>query len=156
MNMFDEARSLKCMLESRKMTQKELARSLGVSASYVANKLRLLHHTEDMQRKIIDCRVSERHARALLRIAEHAEREEALSRIIAEGMSVERAEAMISIMTDERAPAAIAESDKDHGLIRFLDNLTSSCNALSSIGINVNKSVRYIEKKLCIFISVDE
>ena len=61
MNMFDEARSLKCVLETRKMTQRELGQSLGVSTSYVANKLRLLNLSEDLEKLIITSRVSERH-----------------------------------------------------------------------------------------------
>ena len=155
-NMFDEARSLKCMLELRKMTQKELATSLGVSTSYVANKLRLLQHTEDMQKRITDCRVSERHARALLRLNDLKERETALRRIVDERMSVERAEAMICIMSEDSSHEKIASGNKCRGVTRLLDNVKASCNALASLGVHVKHSIRYIDKKLCIYITVDE
>ena len=61
MNMFDEARSMHGMIQMCKMTQSELAQKLGVSQSYVANKLRLLKFGEEMQKKITDSAISERH-----------------------------------------------------------------------------------------------
>ncbi len=156
MNMFDEAKSLKCMLEMRKTTQKELAKSLGVSTSYVANKLRLLQHTESMQKRIISSTVSERHARALLRIEDIEEREAVLSRIINEKMSVERTETLISIIADHEFSHSTKKTSDECCVNRFLDNLKSSCDTLSACGVSVRKTVRYNNEKLCIFITVDE
>ena len=42
MNMFDEARVIDGMIRMCKMTQGEVAKKLGVSQSYVGNKIRLL------------------------------------------------------------------------------------------------------------------
>ena len=47
MNMFDEARSVRGMIEMCGITQSQMAKKLGVSQSYVANKLRLLSLTPD-------------------------------------------------------------------------------------------------------------
>ena len=156
MNMFDEARSLKCMLEARKMTQGELAKSLGVSTSYVANKLRLLRHTEDMQSAIAKSGITERHARALLQICDEEKRAVALARIINEKMTVERAEAMISIIavSDTRLPRHAP--CKESPVTLFLDSLKSSCDTLTSLGTSVKRSVRYTDNKLCIYITIDE
>ena len=156
MNMFDEAKSLKIMLEARKMTQKELAKSLGVSPSYVANKLRLLSHTETMQKTIIENAVSERHARALLRIEDISERYTMLSRIINEKLSVERTEALISIVTSREAVHFLKTESRTASVARFLDNLKSSCEFLASQGVDVIKSVRYSDNKLRIYITIDE
>lgn len=156
MNMFEEAKALRCVIESRKMTQKELAKSLGMSASYVANKLRLLSLDEVSQKTIIEAGISERHARALLRINDDAVRAEALARILNEKMSVERAEAMICTLTDRQAPALIRAEDPACGVTRFLDSIKSSCEALASLGVDVERKIRYNHKKLCIYITVDE
>lgn len=156
MNMFDEARSLKCMLEARKMTQKELAKSLGVSTSYVANKLRLLRHTEDMQSVITESGITERHARALLQICNEEKRNAALARIIKEKMTVEQAEAMISIITDSIPKVPQTKVSTENPVTLFLDNLKSSCDTLTSLGTEVKRSIRYSGKKLCIYITIDE
>ena len=74
MDMFKEAESLACMLEKRKLKQRELAESLGVSPSYIANKLRLLNYSAEMRKIITDSGLSERHARALLRLNDKEKR----------------------------------------------------------------------------------
>ena len=66
MDMFDEARAIKSTMQLCHLTQSELARQLGVSQSYVANKLRLLKLPEKVRRQILDCGLCERHARLLL------------------------------------------------------------------------------------------
>lgn len=68
MDMFDEARSLSGMIEMLGLTQDEVAKRLGVSQSYIANKLRLLKFSDAVREKIRKTHVSERHARALLRL----------------------------------------------------------------------------------------
>ena len=54
MNMFDEARAMSGTLLLCKITQRELAERLGVSQSYVANKIRLLSLSPDMEKKITE------------------------------------------------------------------------------------------------------
>ena len=68
MNMFEEARTISGMIQMLGMTQSEVAKKLGTSQSYVGNKVRLLNLSEGIQKKILDLGLSERHARALLRL----------------------------------------------------------------------------------------
>ena len=82
MTMFEEAKSLYGMMKMRKMTQSETAKMLGVSQSYVANKLRLLQLDQKMQDRICESGLSERHARVLLRIKDEGLRREVLDKII--------------------------------------------------------------------------
>ena len=98
MNMFDEARALRGTLEMCGITQGEMARRLGVSQSYIANKLRLLNHCENMQKKILDSGISERHARALLRLRDEGVREAALDRVCREKMNVAECEALVDLL----------------------------------------------------------
>ena len=156
MNMFEEAKSIKYMITARKMTQKDMAKSLGVSPSYIANKLRLLAHTDDMQKRISDSGLSERHARALLRISDTVSREAALSRIIDEKMSVERAEAMIAITAEEESAVLVGKGDGCRGVIRFLDNLKSATDSLASLGVEISRDIKYVDDKLRITITIKE
>ena len=156
MNMFDEARSLKCVLETRKMTQRELGQSLGVSTSYVANKLRLLNLSEDLEKLIITSRVSERHARALLRLDSEDERRVLLDRIINEGLTVARTEALADISTMRAFPAAIAQSDKKDAAATFIEGIKNAARALSSVGIEAKIIERHYESKLYLTAIIDE
>ena len=65
------------------MSQEEIARRAGISQSAVANKLRLLRFSHEEQRLILSAQLTERHARALLRLTSFSQIERAIS-IIAE------------------------------------------------------------------------
>ena len=69
MDMFEEAQALCGMIQMLGLTQDEVARKLGVSQSYIANKLRLLKFSSRVREKIREGNLSERHARALLRLS---------------------------------------------------------------------------------------
>ena len=68
MNMFDEARALSGTIKMRGISQSEMAKMLGVSQSYIANKLRLLTLDDGLKAKICESNLTERHARAILRL----------------------------------------------------------------------------------------
>ena len=68
MDMFDEARAMRSTMELCHLTQRELGERLGTSQSYVANKLRLLDYTDEDIERIRKYSLTERHARAILRL----------------------------------------------------------------------------------------
>ena len=69
LNMFDEASAISALIDLYGLTQEEVAAKLSASQSYVANKLRLLRFDDFERQVIIERRLTERHARALLRRA---------------------------------------------------------------------------------------
>ena len=68
LNPFEQARGLQDILALWGCTQAEAAKRLGMAQPTLANKLRLLQLTADQQQFILDNRLSERHARAVLRL----------------------------------------------------------------------------------------
>lgn len=86
----EEAISIKKILDLGEKTQEQLAEKLGVSQSAVANKLRLLNLNEAVQEALLKKKISERHARSLLRIQDSKKQKEMLDRIINERLTVKR------------------------------------------------------------------
>ena len=82
LNMFEEAEGIRKLIETWSVTQEEAAYRLGKSQSTVANKLRLLRLSEKERRRISDAGLTERHARALVRIDDPEVRSNALGTII--------------------------------------------------------------------------
>ena len=156
MDMFKEAESIACMLERRKLTQAELAQSLGVSPSYIANKLRLLQHSPEARQKITSNGVSERHARTLLRLEAEEKRLELLDRIITEGLNVERTEALVDTMRSSEMPLRITAEGQAPAIQKFLDGIKDSVKALKSLGVDVKSHESYHGSRLYITLSIDE
>ena len=156
MDMFKEAESLACMLEKRKLKQRELAESLGVSPSYIANKLRLLNYSAEMRKIITDSGLSERHARALLRLDSEEDRLKILERIKAEGLSVYVTEALVDGMRAPMATLKARRLTRTHAVSGFLDGVKESVTHLRSLGIEARHTESYHGTKLYVTISIDE
>lgn len=156
MDMFEEAASIHGMMKMLNLTQKEMAKKLGVSQSYIANKLRLMNHTERHKKRILELNLTERHARALLRLDKEDVREIALEKIGERGFNVAEAEALIDLLYEQQAPFRIGKADKLSAIGSFRDSIRSSIERLSSIGVDAKERSYYYRDKLYITIAIDE
>ena len=86
----EEAISYKKILDMGYLTQEDLAIKLGKTQSTVANKLRLLNLTEDVQEALLEEKISERHARSLLKLTNPAQQREMLENIITNRLTVRK------------------------------------------------------------------
>ncbi len=98
LNPIEEARTYQKILEIDQMTQDELAKTMGKSQSAVANKLRLLSLSDEVQDSLLKEQISERHARALLNISDAKKQKEMLKKVISNKMTVRTLEEEISKM----------------------------------------------------------
>ena len=101
LTMFEEARGVSRLIRRYGLTQEEAAARLGKSQSTIANKLRLLRLTHEEQEWIMNSGLSERHARALIRLESEDLRREALSKIIAEGLTIQQTEDFITLLINQ-------------------------------------------------------
>lgn len=84
----EEAKSYKIILDMGSFTQEQLAKRMGKSQSTVANKMRLLTLTNEVQMALMNNLISERHARCLLQVKDSEKQKEVLNKIITERMNV--------------------------------------------------------------------
>ncbi len=94
----EEAISYKKILDMGYITQDALATKLGKTQSTVANKLRLLNLEDDVQEALLNEKISERHARSLLKLTNKEQQKQMLNRIINERLTVRRADEEIEKM----------------------------------------------------------
>ena len=92
LNLFEEALAIRSLIALGNMTQETCAKRLSVSQSYVANKLRLLRMSPAEQEIIIANDLTERHARAVLRLPGEHERMQVLEIFVKRQMNVAAAE----------------------------------------------------------------
>ena len=156
MNMFDEARALDGMIKMCNMTQAEIAKKLGVSQSYVGNKLRLLRFSDEIQRLIIECGLCERHARTILRLDDEEKMREVIEKVHTRHLTVAECEAAVDVLVEARLPKALGLAPKRERIDRFEEFLAASLKSLESMGISAKRETGYYGKKRYIMISIEE
>ena len=92
----EEAKSYKKLLDRGYLTQDQLASRMGKTQATISNKLRLLNLDEKVQDALLNNEISERHARALLRLTNPVDQVEMLNRIISNRLNVKLTEEEIT------------------------------------------------------------
>ena len=136
LNFFEEAAAIYALMRDRSMTQEETARRLGMSQPALANKIRLLRLSGEEQRIILENRLTERHARALLRVDDPIRRVQALKAIVERRLNVAQTEALIKDILSEAEPVQKPKRTfiaKDVRL--FLNTIDHAVKAMKSAGI---------------------
>ena len=155
LSMFEEARGIARLIRKYGLTQEQAAVKLGKKQSTIANKLRLLRLTFEEQEWILTANLSERHARALLRINNPNLRREVLSRVITENMNVSETEAFVTDVLMKKSSKPEEPSEKPHRKIAvkdvriFVNTINRAVDTMRLSGINAisrrNETDDYIE-----------
>jgi len=117
----EEARSYEMLLNRGYMTQEELAKKMGISQSAISNKLRLLTLEDDVQKAVLHEKISERHARSLLKIKDSDNQIKMLNRIIKERLTVKQLEEEIKKMNNNQS-SEIPKINSQPDIISILNN----------------------------------
>ena len=95
LSFFDEANAIEKLISYYGMTQEDAALKLSKAQSTIANKLRILKLSDEEKELITKFNLTEKHARALLRLGSKEERLEIINRVIKFNLNVERTEQAI-------------------------------------------------------------
>ena len=112
LNMFEQAYGFKKLIENYHLTQDEVARRMSLSQSAVANKIRLLRLSYEEQKLILEHNLTERHARAMLKLEENGKRAEAICYVAENKLNVQATEQYVEEIL------ARAEQKKKDGILR--------------------------------------
>ncbi len=157
LTVFEEAEGISRLINEYGISQSEAAARLGLAQSTLSNKLRLLRLNDTIKDRIISARLTERHARALLRIPEE-QRETALNHIIAEGLTLAQTEEYINhlltpqIEENEIIPEEPVRKAAIGDVRLFSNSLTKLLSTLNNAGIKAQsrkyETDKYIEYKV--------
>ena len=140
MDMFEEAGALLGMIRMLSLTQEEIATRLGVSQSYVANKLRLLKFSPKVREKITAAGLSERHARALLRLEEDEMILKTVEQIARDSLTVLSTEQLVDALLRTREGGGVLET------VSLIEGLVYSyMETIRNLGVRIRKTVEESE-----------
>ena len=145
----EEAQGISRLMGQFGMSQEQTARLLGKSQSAVANKLRLLRHSQPVLEALRQAELTERHARALLKLPDEQMKLRAIAEITRQNMSVARTESYVeSLLAQPRDKA-----DKAN-VAAFLNTLTQSLAKIQLSGIGAVSERRETDSQIVLTITI--
>lgn len=153
LNPFEEAEGIQKLIEKQGLTQETAAKKLGKKQSTVANKLRLLKLNADERAKIMQAGLTERHARALLKLKEPKDRAFALEKMIKNSLNVQQSEELIQkILTEDQMKLNMPSAHRTiiiKDVRIFINTLDKAVNTMRVSGIDAvsehTESEEYLE-----------
>ncbi|WP_051296605.1 ParB/RepB/Spo0J family partition protein [Anaeroarcus burkinensis] len=152
LHFLEEAEGFQLLIVQFGFTQEELAKRVGKSQSTLANKLRLLKLTPQVRKRLQEERLSERHARALLKLESPEEQEAVLAVVCAEQLNVRQTEDLIvcrqQLPVEEEGNGKSKKKERKRltGVIRdvriFLNTIQQVADTMKKNGLAVQMQQR--------------
>ena len=138
---FEEALAIERLMDEFGLSQDEAARRLGKAPSTVSNKLRLLSLPKEAQKMLTENSLSERHARALLKLGEE-DIIPTLGKVVSKKLNVSQTEKLVEdILTEKNAPRRTTKRMFSDVRI-FLNTINNAFETMKSAGIAADLSNR--------------
>lgn len=148
----EEAEGIARLMRLYGLSQEQAAIRIGKSQSAVANKLRLLRHTAPVRDALREHKLSERHARALLKLPSETARLEAIETIARKNMTVAAAEDHIESLLTRRPIRHGGEETPSVG--RFLQTVDQSLQLMKNAGLAADSTRREDEREIVLTIRI--
>ncbi|MEE1138923.1 MAG: ParB/RepB/Spo0J family partition protein [Acutalibacteraceae bacterium] len=140
LSFFEEAVAIDKLINEYGMSRDEVCKKLGKAPPTVSNKLRLLRLPEEIRLKIVQENLTERHARALLRLNNLSQIQRALSIISEKRLNVEESEKLIDqiLNNDSRRRQPPVKLFKDVRI--FVNTLNHAVDTMRRAGIEADSA----------------
>ena len=146
---FEEAAAIARLISRYGLSQEQAAAKVGKSQSAVANKLRLLRHGDTVLSALREAGLTERHARALLKLPGEAEKLEAIATIQRLELSVAATEKYVASLLSA-APSRPRKTD----VSSFLNTLTDSLAKIQRSGVKAISERRETDAQIVLTITI--
>lgn len=144
----EEARGIAQLVNKWHIRQEEVAELLGRSQSSVANKLRLLKHSEAVLDALRNADLTERHARALLKLPSEEQKLEVIETIVRQDMNVAKTEQHIQHLLQNQPPR-----HRKPNVNAYIRNLTQNLAKMQQSGISAISERRETESEIVLTIT---
>ena len=154
LDFWEEALALDKLMSVCGLSQSEAAKKLGKSQSAIANKLRLLQHSPAVLQKLRAASLTERHARALLRLPEESQRLSVIDRITVQQLSVAQTEALIARMLTAPPPRKNRLPGLGKDLRLFFNAVEHNLSLIRSAGFAADTQRQETEQEIILTIRI--
>lgn len=142
LNFLEEARAYKKLMEDFNLTQGDIAKRVSKQQSTISNKIRILSLPEELQQMLMANKLTERHARALLKLSDEADRKKILKRVIDNNLNVKQTEKLIEELLLSKEKAYRKKNKINYISYKiYLNTIRKAFNQVK----NVEKEAKFIE-----------
>ena len=149
LDFIEEAAGIARLMDRWSMSQEQAARLIGKSQSAVANKLRILRHSQPVLDALRESELTERHARALLKLPTEAEKLSAIAFVTRQNLSVARTEQYIETLLAGRK-----EQNGRVDLGSFLSRLDQTLQRIQLSGVPAVSERRETDRQIVVTITI--
>lgn len=137
---FEEACAIEKLITDYGMTREDICKKLGKAPTTISNKLRLLRIPEEIRHRITHENLTERHARALLRLTSFSQMERAISIIAEKRLTVAESEKLVSqiLVNDSGKKQPPVKLFKDVRI--FVNTLNHAVDTMRRAGIEADSA----------------
>lgn len=152
----EEAIAYRKLIDLHKITQAELSVQVGKSQSTIANKIRLLNLTQEVQDAILKREISERHARTLLSVKQEELQIKLLKVVIEKGLNVKQTEKLIEdhLMPKEKQQQATTITKIPKNVKLAINTFNQAAQMVEKTGMNVKTQTEETDDAYVITISL--
>lgn len=139
LNVIEEAQGYRRLIEEFSLTQEVLAQRLGKNQSTIANKLRLLKLPAEIKNMLAEGKITERHARPLLKLDSSNKQQQVVEIILKQNLNVSETEEMVGRLTE--IPQSASKEKRSRRLIVrdlriFVNTIKQAVQAIRQAGLN--------------------
>ena len=149
LDFMEQAQGISFLMESFTLSQEQAANLLGLSQSAVANKLRLLRHRLPVQQRLRETNLTERHARALLKLNTEQDKLRAIETIARLDMNVAKTEQYISSLLEGKA-----ENPRKANISAFIKHVSNTLTKFQQAGVPAISQRTETEDKIVLTITI--
>lgn len=139
LHFLEEAEGFQQLLANFGLTQEELARRVGKNQSTIANKLRLLRLSPEVRQDLVAASLTERHARALLKLEDPGKQQEALAVIRQNALNVREAEDLVEGLLDDIS-REMAKKAPRQNVVKIIRDVRIFLNTINSVVAEMKKA----------------
>ncbi len=149
LNFLEESEAFQTIMQDYGYTQQELAKTLGKNPSTIANKLRILKLSPAIKKKLVEYNLTERHARALLKLPTEELQMEVLEKVGKQELNVKKTEQLIEQVLVNLTQEKVEEkknNQKFRAFVRdirlFTNTITQAVDMIQQSGIDAKYTMK--------------
>jgi len=156
LNYIEEAEGYESLIRDHNYTQEQLAGLIGKKQSTIANKLRILRLSDNVKSKLLEYNLTERHARALLKLPDEDIQLKIIEKVKEKSLNVKKTEEIIESELAKLEIAVSEENKRGQKIKKAIMNARIYINTIKNVmeknGINAQYS--FVDKEDCIEVMV--